>query len=180
MVTQTLDNLKLPLTWSNFCFPSDHFCINLPSITQTMFWAPDKSKKKKCTAVWITEFSLTATYSLSLRFGQSSLNKVSSTAYLSSFEVCMLLEFIPHPISLFSVICFELSITWTIFDFPWRFELLGGDCKFFGIQDLAYFKVFIWDQKGYELTFGQLLMGEGSKSKTPIKFQFLFMITKDS
>ena len=36
-VTRTLDNSNLPLTRSNFCFPSDHFYINLPSITRTMF-----------------------------------------------------------------------------------------------------------------------------------------------
>ena len=35
-VTRTLNNLNLPLTWSNFCFPSDHFYIILSSITQTM------------------------------------------------------------------------------------------------------------------------------------------------
>ena len=26
-VTQTLDNSNLPATWSNFCFPSDHFHV---------------------------------------------------------------------------------------------------------------------------------------------------------
>ena len=65
------------------------------------------------------------------------MNTMSRTVYLSSFEVCMLLELIPHPISLFSIIYFELLITRTIFDFPWRFELSGVDCRFFGIQDLA-------------------------------------------
>ena len=40
----------LPLTWSNFCFPSDYFYIhvNLPLITWTMLWVPDKSKKVHC------------------------------------------------------------------------------------------------------------------------------------
>ena len=33
--------------------------------------------------------------------------------YLSSFEVCILLAFIPHPISLFPVICFEVPINRT-------------------------------------------------------------------
>ena len=51
-------------------------------------------------------------------------------------------------------------------------------CRFFRIRDLAYFKVFTWDEKGYELSFGQLSTGKGSKNKTPIKFQLLFMITK--
>ena len=36
-ITQTLDNLNIPLTRSSFCFPSDHFYIILPSITRTMF-----------------------------------------------------------------------------------------------------------------------------------------------
>ena len=36
--------------------------------------------------------------------------------------------FLPHPISLLLVICFELPITRTIFDFPRRFELSGVDC----------------------------------------------------
>ena len=71
-------------------------------------------------------------YSLSLLFCQSSLNTMSSTVYLSSFEVFMLLAFIPHPISSFLVICFVLPITRTpanFFDFPWRFELSGIDCS---------------------------------------------------
>ena len=35
-VTRTLDNSNLPPIRSNFCFPSDHFYIILPSITWTM------------------------------------------------------------------------------------------------------------------------------------------------
>ena len=70
-----------------------HACYSLPEwqAVKLTFFAP------------CIEFILTATYSLSLLFGQSSLNTVSSTMYLSSFEVCMWLEFIPHPISLFSI-----------------------------------------------------------------------------
>ena len=34
--TRTLDNSNLPLTRSNFCFPSAHFYTILPSITRTM------------------------------------------------------------------------------------------------------------------------------------------------
>ena len=45
----------------------------------------------------------------------------------------MVLALLPHPISLFSVISFELLITRTpdnanFFDFPRRFELSGVDC----------------------------------------------------
>ena len=46
-------------------------------------------------------------------------------------EVCMILAFLPtHSVlaSFFSVISFELPITWTFFDFPRRFELSGVDC----------------------------------------------------
>ena len=38
---------NLPLTRNKFCFPSDHFRINLPSITRTMFRALKKSGKKR-------------------------------------------------------------------------------------------------------------------------------------
>ena len=54
-------------------------------------------------------------YSLSLLFCQTSLNTVSSTVHLSSFEVCLVLSFTPHPIFLFPVICFELPVTRTHF-----------------------------------------------------------------
>ena len=36
-----------------------------------------------------------------------------------------------HPIFLFPVICFELPLTRTFFDFPRRFELSGVDCTSF-------------------------------------------------
>ena len=57
-VTRTLNNSNLPLSRSNFCFPSDHFHTHLPSITRTIFWTLKKSgkknkqtNKKQCT-VW--------------------------------------------------------------------------------------------------------------------------------
>ena len=91
-VTWTLDSR------SKFCFRSDHFYINLPSITRAMLWAPEKSNKEvHCSPKHWIYFKNPSTYSLSVVFGQSRLNTVSSTEYLSSFEVCMLLEFIPHP-----------------------------------------------------------------------------------
>ena len=52
-ITRTLNNLNFPLTQSNFCFFSDHFYINLLLITQTMFWALIKSRKK--TVYWHPE-----------------------------------------------------------------------------------------------------------------------------
>ena len=57
-ITRTLNNLNFPLTQSNFCFFSDHFYINLPLITQTMFWALiiKVRKKKQCTGIRNIEF----------------------------------------------------------------------------------------------------------------------------
>ena len=56
-VIRTLNNSNLPLTRSNFCFPSDHLYINLTSKTRTIFWALIKSgKKKQCTGVRNIEF----------------------------------------------------------------------------------------------------------------------------
>ena len=45
-VTWTPNNSNLPLTRSNFSFPSDHFYTIVPSITRTMFLAGDKWRKK--------------------------------------------------------------------------------------------------------------------------------------
>ena len=58
----TLGNSNLPLTQRNFCFPSDHFYIILPSITRTMFWALKKSGKNSVLASeadWILNSPLT-------------------------------------------------------------------------------------------------------------------------
>ena len=56
-VPQTLDNSSFLLTRSSFCFPSDHFYIILPTITQTIILEHDKSEnKKQFTEVRNTEF----------------------------------------------------------------------------------------------------------------------------
>ena len=108
------------------------------------------TSKKWCTAVQNIEFIV---YSLSLLFGQFSSNTVSSPVYYSSFvsknfpllkkkkkkknawsqvtlevKCAWWLAFVLHPISLFSFFCFDLPITQTFFDFPWRFDLPGVDC----------------------------------------------------
>ena len=60
-VIRTLNNSNLPLTRSNFCFPSDHLYINLTSKTRTIFWALIKSGKKKVywrPKHWILNFPL--------------------------------------------------------------------------------------------------------------------------
>ena len=60
--------------------------------------------------------------------------KYSAQHYLlSSFEVCMLLAFIPHPISSSPVICFILLLTQTFFDFPSRFEGVNCNHRDYGI-----------------------------------------------
>ena len=57
-VTRTLENSNLPLTRSNFCFLSDHFCIMLLSITRTMFWALKKSGNKSVLASETLDFEV--------------------------------------------------------------------------------------------------------------------------
>ena len=90
---------------------------------------------------WIYYFKTTV-YSLSLLFGQSSSNPcINKTLLLNSFSKSQFISCCPwsevhcylclsprHPISLFSVTCFELPITRTSFDFSWRFELSEVDC----------------------------------------------------
>ena len=98
-------------------------------------------------------------YSLSLLFCQFSSNTVSSPVYYSSFvsknfpllkknktkknawsqvtlevKCAWWLAFVLHPISLFSFFCFDLPITQTFFDFPWRFDLPGVDCGNQGVS----------------------------------------------
>ena len=60
-----------------------------------MLKAPDKSRKK-CTVLQNIKTILNTMQPSTLLFCQSSLNTVSSTVYLLSFEVCMLLAFIPQ------------------------------------------------------------------------------------
>ena len=56
----TLDNSNLPLTRSNFCFPSDHFYIILLSITRTMFFLESEKKTVYWRPKhWILNFPLT-------------------------------------------------------------------------------------------------------------------------
>ena len=53
----TADNSNLLLTRSNFCFPSDHFCIIFPRKLELRFkrvksWGKKKTKQKKNTVYW--------------------------------------------------------------------------------------------------------------------------------
>ena len=52
----TLDNSNLPLTRSNFCFPSDQFYTILLSKIRIMFQARETSKRTQWTAIQNIEF----------------------------------------------------------------------------------------------------------------------------
>ena len=49
--TRTLDNSNLPLTRSSFCFLSDHFYINLPSISRIMLFSASSMTWPRLTAL---------------------------------------------------------------------------------------------------------------------------------
>ena len=112
---------------SKFCFPSDHFYINLPSITRAMLWVPDKSNKEvHCSPkLWIY-FNNPSTYSLSVVFGQSSL-KIQCPA-LSIYQAlkcaCYLNSFpIPFPYS-FGYLLRTLANS-NYFRFPLKVRVIG-------------------------------------------------------
>ena len=96
-LTRTLDNSNLPLTRSNFCFPSDHFYTILPSITWTMLKAHDKSGKKPCTGVRNIEF-------ISKQPSQFFVFTILSLQFKFSVHpciLCSLIAFPPHPFAYF-------------------------------------------------------------------------------
>ena len=70
----TLCNSNLPLTPGNFCFPSGHFYTILPSITQTMMFCRDKSKKSHWAAVQNIKFISKQQCTLGLYFLTVQLN----------------------------------------------------------------------------------------------------------
>ena len=121
-------------------FPLRSFYIIAPFITQTVFWAHGKLDKKNhvLNSQILNLFENNHVISLSLLFRHSSSNSFSIPEYLSSCvawysffnisififccpwsEVCMILAFPLHPFAYF-LICFELPITRTFFDFPRR------------------------------------------------------------
>ena len=127
-VTRTLDNSILPLTQSKFCFPSDHFYINLPSITWTMLWAPDKLVEQKvhCSPKhWIYFNNHELCTLMSVQFKYS----VQHWVFIKPWSVRVTWIHSPSHSLLVLVIYFELWLTQTIFNFPWRFELSGVDCR---------------------------------------------------
>ena len=109
------------------------------------------TSKKWCTAVQNIEFNINISCILYLYFFVSSVQIQSPALYIIqalflkisppkkrkkkawsqvTLEVkcAWWLAFVLHPISLFSFFCFDLPITRTFFDFPWRFYLPAVDC----------------------------------------------------
>jgi len=66
-VTRTLDNSNLPLTWSDFCFPSD-LLYNLPSITRYYKRVTSQEKKHVLKSTTLNLFQSNCVNSLSLLF----------------------------------------------------------------------------------------------------------------
>ena len=96
-VTRMLNNSNLLLTWSKFCFPSDHFYTILPSITWTMLKAHDKSGKKPCTEVRNIEF-------ISKQPSQFFVFTILSLQFKFSVHPCIfccLIAFPPNPFTYF-------------------------------------------------------------------------------
>jgi len=87
LVTRTLDDSNLPLTRSNFCFTSDYFYTNLPSMTRTMFWARAKSEKKWWTTVQKSE---------ALNLFQNFVVTFVQIQSVHPCEVCMMVAFPLH------------------------------------------------------------------------------------
>ena len=151
MLTPTLNKSNLRPTWSNFCFPLANFCIGNWG-KKTVYWSPKH---------WIyikTSLSISVFTFLSLQF---KINSVSIPVYFVKFFCCILIKVcclinlhlllplkwrvydscIPSPSIYFAyllipVICFELLIIQTFFDFPRSFELWGVDCTHFTLQNL--------------------------------------------
>ena len=113
------------------------------------------TSKKWCTAVQNIEFNINISCILCLYFFVSSVQIQSPALYIiqalflkisppkkkkkNAWSQVTLkvkcewwLAFVLHPISLFSFFCFDLQITRTFFDFPWRFYLEGSSIGFSG------------------------------------------------
>ena len=78
-ITWTLDNSNLPLTRSDFCFPSDHIYIILPSILEPCYKRVTSQEKKNCVlkSETLNLFQNNCVNSLSLLFCHSSSNSLS-------------------------------------------------------------------------------------------------------
>ena len=107
-VTRTVDNSSLPLTGSNFWFPSDHSYINLPSITRTMLQAPDKWKKVYYSPKHWNYFNNHVFFVLNF-FSPFKIQCPALCIYQALKCACYS-AFIPRPIYSFSDIYFRFSL----------------------------------------------------------------------
>ena len=119
----TLDNSNLPLTRSNFCFPSAHFYTILPSITRTMLWPRDKSGKNRVLKsgtlnVFQNNLYFTIFTFLSLQFKFS----------VHSCILCCLIAFPSHPFAYFLTSGYLLQTpdNSNFFRFPLNVRVIGS------------------------------------------------------
>ena len=82
-VTRTLDNSSLPLSRSNFCFPSAHFCTISPWIYSNHRYkrVTSRVKNRVLKSETLNLFQNNRVNSLSLLFCHSSSNSVSIPVY---------------------------------------------------------------------------------------------------
>lgn len=104
------DNFNLPLTRRSFCFPLNHFYINLSSITQTYTLSTRQVEKMTVYCSLKHWYILATVYSLSLLFCQFNLNVVSSTVYLSKWKFEVSIFTCINSPSHFLIFCYLLRI----------------------------------------------------------------------
>ena len=120
----TPGNSNLPLTRSNFCFPSDHFYTILPSITRAMLSARDRSGEKPCTEVRNIEF-ISKQPSQFFVFTFLSLQFKFS---VHSCILCCLIAFPPHPFAYFLTSGYLLQTPYksNFFRLPLKVRVIGS------------------------------------------------------
>ena len=122
----TADNSNLLLTRSNFCFPSDHFCIIFPRKLELRFksvkrWEKNKknknnnNKKKRCTEIQDIEFNWKQPCHFFVRLYFLSL-KFSVHSPVSHIKRCCLIPCSQYQ-SLF-LAAFEVKYAWYLRSFP--------------------------------------------------------------
>ena len=152
-VTCTLNNLYLQLTRSIFCFPSNHFYITWPSITQIKFnKAPYNSKTKTehlSPKHWIY---FKKPVSIVCLYFYGTLEFKFSVQLCILIKLCCLIAFPPHPLDYF---IFSGYFPWTpnnsnFFDFPRRFKLSWVDFTCF--SEFQKIKILsFWEKKGLRI-----------------------------
>ena len=136
-IARTIDNPNFPLTWSNFCFPSDHLYIIPPLNTWTMFYVCYKLKTKNknnnnslLRSETLNLFqnnyinSLSLLFKLSFQFKSSVYHCELIKLLLFNFffkillhifccswsEVCLVLAFPAHPFAYFLIIFWLVAL----------------------------------------------------------------------